>query len=366
MKFITRFQRFNVYKIVKDGSSALEWSDHSPLPPLTEGFRWDSQLFPPPIKPKPHLQTFYECHNRNVHAFQALLDDPTKCNTSMKSILGPYKYQTYLQTDSYLHFAASFVTEVESQLPELLLNCREMYVNDKLDTILGPYQSRVFPDQRGIIVVPEYTDSDKQSSNLFCGVNQWTLTESNWKPIAVKSQSDRYSLSNLKANGVLTKSEAIIMAFLDMEDRWNRFHLLIGDTCKVKIDTEKGQVTVECLRWGNYCTQKVLILPRSLKQPVGEGSHLYFMLRRVGSRNHIDIKVFCHNLFTASISMLRTQCKRPRNNSFGIDGYGQNLLGVNLYLTSTLVPSMKPLIFLFTSRRRIGIEIQIGPRSFTS
>jgi hypothetical protein len=75
MKFITRFQRFNVYKIVKDGSSALEWSDHSPLPPLTEGFRWDSQLFPPPIKPKPHLQTFYECHNRNVHAFQALLDD---------------------------------------------------------------------------------------------------------------------------------------------------------------------------------------------------------------------------------------------------------------------------------------------------
>jgi hypothetical protein len=273
IKFISRFQRFKIYSFIKNNSAGLIGTGNdlsSPLPPI-EDFRWDSQLFPLSVKPKPRLQAFFEKHNHNVRAFQALLDDPPRVNFR---VLNPLTYRTILQTDSYLHSAVSFVAEIKSLILELQHITREQYIHENLSLILRPFSP--------FLVVPEYCDNyQKQACNLSCERNQWIQTDSNWQPIPATLRSSVFTLCSLthsKSHGILTEEEAIVMAFLELDMQWNQFNFRVGDTYKVQIDTMTRQVKVECMRWGKYCTQKdrVMILPRTLNQPVGMGSQLFF------------------------------------------------------------------------------------------
>jgi hypothetical protein len=296
IRLIFRFKRFVVYKIVDWNrrvnhlSSTLQGGSSCPPPPQEEDFRWESQLFPPPPVPKPHLQTFYDSHNQNVRTFQALLDDSEKANYSREGTLGPLTYRKFLETDAFLHSATCFVNEIESQLPELLLTCREKYITDKLYGVLGS-SSQSLPSERGMIVVPVYATATDASP--VPGVNQWTVTDQNWKPTQTTFHAHRFALSSFahsKASGVLTKDAAIMMAFLELaeRERWNRFNLRSGDSCRVQIDTEKGAVTVQCLRWGKYSSEIILVLPPQLRHT---GSPLRLMLHRVGSRHELAKKV---------------------------------------------------------------------------
>jgi hypothetical protein len=298
--FITRFQRFSVYKIVKNNVSTLEGTDLSPPSVVVKDFRWDSQLFR--LKYKPHLQAFYESHNRNVRDFQALLDDPVRANYS-KPVLH-FESQPFRETDVWLHSAINFVCEVKSQLLELLLAVREKYVNEKLQPVIGP--SNISTSQR-IIVIPEYANpSHRQTTpQLFSGNNEWVQTDHNWKPIETTPQSNISSRS-CKSLTFLTKDQAIIMAFLDHNQQWERYNLLEGDTFRVQIDPKEGKAVIECVRWGNYCIQKALVLPKAFHQADGEGSLLFLMLHRINSRpDWIGKEVQSH--YVPTLTLLQTK-----------------------------------------------------------
>jgi hypothetical protein len=267
---------------------------HDPPPPPDE-IRWDSQLFPPPRVPKPHLQTFYDHHNSNVLAFQALLDDSITANSSRIGVLDSLTYRQFLDTDLFLHSATSFSDEIESCFLELLLTCRQMYIEDSLHEPLN--QTQVVPFERRLFVVPEYEDTSvkEHSVDLFSRVNQWTLTDSSWNPIPTALNSQRFALGSLirsKADGVLTKVDALVSALLSPTERWNKFHFLSTDSCRVQIDTVKGQAKLECRRWGKYHKEKVLLLPRQLRHATatGEASQLHLMFHRVDSQP-LDNKV---------------------------------------------------------------------------
>jgi hypothetical protein len=304
-KFLHKFSKFHLRRILRPprGGSDEDETAAAPAAALT-GFRWDSQLFSSShAVSRPHCEIFYESHNQNVVAFQTILDDPERATYSPQVTLEKRIFRQILDTDVLLRYATHLASEVEAALSHLLRLCREKYVNDKqLYPLLEEESALYFPFCKDLLVIPEYSPTpthaptnDSSSNELFSQMNEWTLTDSQWLPLlsssssAASSGAQFFHLSSTKSKtkGILRPEEALSFAFLAVSEKWNRFRLLPGDRCQVHIDTEKGHLVLQCLRWGSYLSEEIIKFPRPLLrhcQSHEVKTDIYLLLRWVRSR----------------------------------------------------------------------------------
>jgi hypothetical protein len=260
-----------------------------PEVPVDE-FRWTSQLSTSAKVIRAELQEFYDHHNKNVLAFQALVDDPIQSISSREKTLDSHVYCQILETDLHLHSAKGLVTEIELLLVEMMEVCREKYVGDKMFPLLERQYGAPSHDRR-FLMFPEYSNSQPTEVLSFDPVvkgskpppprNQWVLTDADGKVIESPSNRRRgrhFDLSSTRSalDGILSCAEALVQAFVGVSELLNHLTILPSDICTVHVNCEKNIATVRCQRWGgSYVTEKTLLLPKALRQ-IGSSREFYF------------------------------------------------------------------------------------------
>jgi hypothetical protein len=265
----------------------------------TDEFRWISQLSTSAKLIRAELHEFYDSHNKNVLAFQALVDDPIQSISSREKTLDTGVYHRILETDLSLHSAKGLVTEIEMVLMDLMEICREKYVADKMYPLLERQFGAPALDRR-LMMLPEYANSQPTKPPSFeedpgasvkrrklatAPRNQWILTNADGKVIESPSEERRsrsFDLSSTRSasDGVLSCEEALIQAFVGVSELLNHLSILPNDVCSVHIDGERHIATVTCQRWGNYVSEKTIRLNKVLQQ-IGADHQFYFKCQPV-------------------------------------------------------------------------------------
>lgn len=293
--FTKRFKKlkWSLFLYVKHRRIPLRES----LPPHPDihpsGFRWDSLLISKSQVAKRHLQNFIDSHNRNVLAFQALLDYPERINLRIEPFPKPL-YLEMIRTDVIYSHATRIVDEIQSNLLNLMTDCREMYVYGQCYKHHGP-----FLDKSKLFIQPGYNSLALQDMPLFSWNNEWAVTDETWKPrehAIATGQYFRLSSTLWKDRGVMDTREAIILALFNPSRSWNRFKLLSHDECRVTINTQKQVISIQILRWMNSTTEIQLKLNRNfLNYLLTEGPlELHFVLRQ-RNQSKVDFRSLALN-----------------------------------------------------------------------
>jgi hypothetical protein len=271
-----------------------------------EEFRWDSQLTSTAVEiRRPDLHDFYQSHDRNVLAFQALLDDPLKSISTPVLTLDMKSYSKILETDLLLHTATQVVETVEIELVELIETCRRMYLQD--DIYDGHDDQPPLPYLRcQYLLLAEYDDetvsgdngngdNSSQPDTLYSKSrppmrrNAWFQSDENFTTLHFH-QSDliatHFCLSSTRhaTAGHLTP-EAIISQAFNSSESLDHLLLLPEDRIHVHIDCEKKIATLTCERtWQGQgmvtITNKIIPLSKKVQQFFGE-KHFYFLFQRI-------------------------------------------------------------------------------------
>jgi hypothetical protein len=319
-------------------------------------FRWTSQLSTSTKVIRAELQEFYDNHNKNVLAFQALVDDPIQSISSREKTLDSHVYCQILETDLYLHSAKGLVTEIELLLVEMMEVCREKYVGDKMFPLLERQYGAPSHDTR-FLMFPEYSNSQPTEVLSFDPAavvkgskpppprNQWVLTDADGKVIESPSNRRRgrhFDLSSTRSasDGILSCAEALVQAFVGISELLNHLTILPSDICTVHVDCEKNIATVRCQRWGgSYATEKTLPMQKTLRQ-IGSSREFYFRCQPANPQSERLCEVTPPLLLPISSSGLSLSRRRKEMTNWSIDGSGMTRHGVESITLPSLLTSI--------------------------
>lgn len=312
---------------------------------FSDEFRWTSQLSTSTKTIRAELQEFYDQHNKNVLAFQALVDDPNQSTSSRVQTLDSHIYSQILETDIYLRNVKDLLTEVELLLVEMMEICREKYIGDKMYPLLErPFGSPSL-DQR-FLMLPDYVNSQSTESSIFdppmaktskASRNEWVLTDADGKVIRSNNQrrGHDFKLSSIcsASDGILSYDEAVIQVFVGVSEILHHLIILPSDVCIVHIDSEKRIATVKCQRWGNYTSEKTFRLRKFFCQ-IETNRQFYFKCQPVNPQSERLCQVLPQSFSPFPDSFVR----RKKMTKLLVDGFGANHHGVVsttlLFLTS--------------------------------